>query len=145
MVSSTTRESSLARALARYIDARTDALREARKTLGINEMDARALLFIAENPGLKSGELRDHLNITSAGVTTLIDRLAERDAVRREPDASDRRVSRIHLTIDLRADPWNILTRFDDDLTAAALSKGAEVTDPFAELLEELTASASGR
>lgn len=142
-MSSTTRGSALAQALARYLEARTTALREARKTLGINEMDARALLFIAENPGLKSGELRDYLGITSAGVTTLIDRLIERDAVRREPDASDRRVSRIHLTIDLREDPWNTLTRFDDDLTAAAIAKGGGVTDPFAELLDELTAAAS--
>lgn len=145
MVSPITRESALAKALARYIDARTVALREARKALGINEMDARALLYIAENPGLKSGELRDHLTITSAGVTTLIDRLIERDAVRREPDPTDRRVSRIHLTIDLHDDPWNALTRFDDDITTAALAKSAGLTDPFAELLDELTATASGR
>jgi DNA-binding MarR family transcriptional regulator len=137
------RGSALAHALARYTEARTTAMREARKSLGINEMDARALMFIAENPGLKSGELREYLNITSAGVTTLIDRLIDREAVRREPDPSDRRVSRIHLTIDMREEPWNALTRFDDELSAAALEKAPDVIEPFVELLDEMTAAAT--
>jgi DNA-binding MarR family transcriptional regulator len=129
--------------LARYTEARTTAMREARKSLGINEMDARALMLISENPGLRSGELREYLNITSAGVTTLIDRLIDREAVRREPDPSDRRVSRIHLTIDMHDEPWNALTRFDDELSAAALEKTPDVIDPFVELLDEMTAAAT--
>jgi DNA-binding MarR family transcriptional regulator len=139
MVSSTMQESDLAHALARYMDARSTAQREARKSLGVNEMDARALLFIGENPGLKSGELRDFLGITSAGVTTLIDRLIEREAVRREPDPHDRRVSRIHLTINLKKAPWVALTKFDHDFVAAVAEKGDEITEKFAELLDELT------
>jgi DNA-binding MarR family transcriptional regulator len=128
--------------LARYIDARTAAQREARKGLGINEMDARALLYIGEHPGLRSGDLRDYLGITSAGVTTLIDRLIERGAVQREPDPNDRRVSRIRLTIDLKAEPWLALTRFDDDVSRAAAARDDHLTADFAQLLDELTAMA---
>lgn len=112
--------SSLAGALLRYVDARTAALIEARRELRINELDARALLFIADNPGTRSGMLSDFLGITSAGVTTLVDRLVQRGAVRRDIDAADRRVNRLSVTVDMDEAPWSALTRFDDAFDVAA-------------------------
>lgn len=129
-------------ALQRFTDARNAALIAARKALGVNEVDARALLYIAANPGTRPTHLRDHLGITSAGVTTMIDRLAGRDVVRRDVDDEDRRVNRISLAIDLTAEPWSALTRFDLRLAAAAESLGAEESARFGATLNELVAAA---
>ena len=111
-------------ALRRYVEARNTALTSARIALKVNELDARALLYIARNKGTRPGNLRDYLGITSAGVTTLIDRLVEREAVRRDVDADDRRVNRISVTVDLDAEPWSALTQFDAAFAAALEQSG---------------------
>ncbi len=136
--------SSLRRALARYVEARSSALAEARRVLNIGEGDARALLFIADNPGARPTELRDHLGITSAGVTALIDRLVDRDIVRRDVDAEDRRVSRITVTIDIASDPWSSLTRFDHDFDGAVAAGDLQFAHQLAEVLESLTETTVG-
>jgi DNA-binding MarR family transcriptional regulator len=136
--------SPLRQALSRYVDARSSALAEARRTLNIGEGDARAVLFIADNPGTRPTQLRDYLGITSAGVTALIDRLVERGAVRRDVDPEDRRVSRITLTIDLSADPWSSLTRFDEDFEGAVAAGDLQQAQQLAEILESLTESTVG-
>jgi DNA-binding MarR family transcriptional regulator len=131
--------SALQGALRRYLDARGAALLAARTSLGIGELDARALLYVAENPGTRPTRLREYLGITSAGVTTLIGRLVDRGAVRREIDAHDRRVNRITVTVDLEAEPWSALTRFDTDFDAAIGGQPPAAMDEFAELLDVLT------
>ena len=136
--------SPLRQALSRYLDARSTALAEARRALSIGEGDARAVLFIADNPGTRPTKLRDYLGITSAGVTALIDRLVERDIVRRDVDPEDRRVSRITLTIDISADPWSSLTRFDDEFEGAVAAGDLAQTQLLAEFLESLTESTVG-
>ncbi|MFE7845810.1 MarR family winged helix-turn-helix transcriptional regulator [Microbacterium sp. NPDC057407] len=128
-------------ALLRYVEARADALASARRELGLGEGDARALLHISDNPGIRPTQLRDHLGITSAGVTALIDRLAERGIVRREPDEDDRRVSRITLTVDLAEDPWSVLTRFDSDFDVAVDAVAEDECVTFSDLLESLTSA----
>ena len=96
--------SALGRALERYVDARGAAMIKARQSLKVNELDARALLYIARTPGTRPGKLRIP-RITSAGVTTLVDRLADRGALRRDIDADDRRVNRLTVTVDLGVRP----------------------------------------
>ncbi|MBM7503096.1 MarR family winged helix-turn-helix transcriptional regulator [Agromyces aurantiacus] len=145
MDSGSSDRSSLAAALQRYIDARAAALLEARRVLRINELDARALLFIAANPGTRPGTLSNFLGITSAGVTTLIDRLVERGAVRRDVDPADRRVNRITVTIELTEAPWSALTRFDDAFTLAEGAGDQEAIRRFATLLDGFTEAAAGR
>ncbi len=133
----------LAQALQRYTDARSAALLKARHALRVNELDARALLFIAASPGTRPGHLRDYLGITSAGVTTLVDRLAERGAVRREVDAEDRRVNRLTVTVDLSSAPWSALRTFDDAFTAAVIAADPVEASKLAAALDALTASAA--
>ena len=135
------RSSSLRQALGRYVEARYTALSEARRILNIGEGDARALLFIAENPGTRPTQLRDYLGITSAGVTALIDRLVEREAVRRDVDPDDRRVSRITVTVDLSTDPWSSLTRFDSAFDGAIAAGDIRYTEELAGILDTLTDS----
>lgn len=131
-------------ALRRYLDARNAAMVTARASLGISDMDARALLFVVGNPGTRPTALREYLGITSAGVTTLIDRLVGRSLVRRDVDPVDRRVNRITATIDIAEDPWSALNRFDDDFDVAVDAADPTMVENSTVLLEALTAAAVG-
>lgn len=135
--------SELGRALLAYGEARRVAAAQARRDLSLNELDARALLFVAENPGARPSHVRDHLGITSAGVTTLIDRLVQRGAVRRDLDDEDRRVNHITVIIDLDSPPWSQLRAFDDAVEAAVAGADPVEAHRLAELLEGITARAS--
>jgi DNA-binding MarR family transcriptional regulator len=137
-----TLSSPLTAALHRYVEARTAALVLARQELGVNELDARAVLYIAAHAGTRAGDLRAYLGITAAGVTTLIDRLVERAAVRRDVDAEDRRVIRLTLVADLAAKPWSALTRFDDAFTTAVTDADLPDAARFATALDGFTESA---
>ncbi|MFB7892897.1 MarR family winged helix-turn-helix transcriptional regulator [Microbacterium sp. NPDC056044] len=131
-------------ALRRYLDARNAAMVTARASLGITDTDARALLFVVGNPGTRPTALREYLGITSAGVTTLIDRLVSRSLVRREVDPFDRRVNRITATIDIAEDPWSALNRFDDDFDVAVDAADQTRVGDSAALLAALTAATVG-
>lgn len=115
----------LSTALTEYAEARSASQHEARRSLGIGEMDARALAYLEENPGARPSALRAHLGLTSAGVSTLCDRLIERGAIHRDTDPSDRRASLLTVMVDLTAEPWNRLGEFDRGL-AAAIAAEAE-------------------
>ena len=133
----------LSGALHRYVEARGAALTSARHQLGVNELDARALLHIDAHAGTRPGDLREYLGITSAGVTTLIDRLVERGAVRRDIDADDRRVSRLTTTADLHTEPWSVLTRFDDAFAAAIAAAKIPDAERLADVLDGFTSTAA--
>jgi DNA-binding MarR family transcriptional regulator len=128
----------LSTALDAFIEARRSAEAAARAELRVSETEARALLRIRERPGIRPSELRDHLGVTSAGVTTLVDRLVERGVLRREVDTEDRRVNHIHLEVDFDAVPWSQLDLFSRDLDDAVDAEPAEVTSTFAETLQRL-------
>jgi len=131
--------SKLSRALTHYSAARNDALVAARKDLRISEVDARALLFVVDNPGVRPSALRDYLGITSAGVTSLVDRLVERGLARRESDAEDRRGNHITATVDLTTEPWSALTEFDRRFERAVEMSVGPRSDELAALLTRLT------
>ncbi|MCC4248419.1 MarR family winged helix-turn-helix transcriptional regulator [Microbacterium testaceum] len=105
--------SPLMAALALYIRERDKAAAQARKQLGVNELDAKALAYVGTHPGIRPSALAGHLGVTSAGVTTMVERLVRRGILRREFDADDRRVNHIHLVVDLEKEPWSQLARFD--------------------------------
>jgi len=130
--------SKLRRALSRYVQARAMALTEARRELSIGEGDARALLFISDNPGCRAADIAAHLGITAAGVTALVDRLVEREVVKREYDEADRRVIHISCIIDLAEEPWVALSRFDHHFDSVLGAYDLGQTDDFAAMLEEL-------
>ncbi|MDQ1136074.1 DNA-binding MarR family transcriptional regulator [Microbacterium sp. SORGH_AS 1204] len=136
--------SALGRALLAYGEARRNAAAEARRALSLNELDARALLFVAENPGARPSHVRDHLGITSAGVTTLIDRLVQRGAVRRDLDDVDRRVNHITATVDLDVPPWSALRAFDAGIEAAIATIDPTEARRTAETLERIIGTVAG-
>jgi fructose-bisphosphate aldolase class 1 len=67
----------------------------------------------------------------------------ERGAVRRDVDAADRRVSRLTAVADLRAEPWSVLTRFDDAFSAAIAEGDLGDAERLAGALDAYTESAS--
>lgn len=131
--------SSLIAALDDYVAARDEAIVRARRELGVSELEAAALSYIAEEPGIRPSNLRGRLGVTAAGVTTLVDRLIGRGLLRRELDADDRRVNHIHLEVDLDAEPWVALRRFPREVEAAVRSEPDEVARAAAEMLSRIT------
>lgn len=131
--------SSLMTALDDYVAARDEAIAKARRDLGVSELEAAALSFIADEPGIRPSDLRGRLGVTAAGVTTLVDRLIGRGLLRRELDADDRRVNHIHLEVDLATEPWVALRRFPQEVEAALRSEPADVARAAADLLARIT------
>ncbi len=125
-------------ALGRYVQARSTALAEARRELSIGEGDAKALLFISDNPGCRAADIAAYLGITAAGVTALVDRLVERRTVKREYDDADRRVIHISCIVDLLEEPWVALSRFDNHFDGILGNYDLVRTEDFASLLDEL-------
>ncbi|MDU0346780.1 MarR family transcriptional regulator [Microbacterium sp. KSW2-29] len=131
--------SALLAALDDYVAARDEAIAQARRDLNVSELEASALSRIADEPGIRPSNLRAHLGVTAAGVTTLVDRLIGRGLLRRELDEDDRRVNHIHLEIDLDTEPWVALRRFPREVEEAVRSEPAEVATAAAEMLVRIT------
>ncbi|WP_298873880.1 MarR family transcriptional regulator [uncultured Microbacterium sp.] len=131
--------SALLAALDDYVAARDEAIAQARRDLNVSELEASALSRIADEPGIRPSNLRAHLGVTAAGVTTLVDRLIGRGLLRRELDEDDRRVNHIHLEIDLDTEPWVALRRFPREVEEAVRSEPAEVATAAAEVLVRIT------
>ncbi len=58
---------------------------------------SRLLFYVDQKPGCSQAELAAFIDVTSATVGRMIDRLEAGGFVRRLPDANDRRTFRIHL------------------------------------------------
>lgn len=129
----------LSSALDDYVSTREASVAQARRDLGVSELEAAALACIAEEPGIRPSDLRGRLGVTAAGVTTLVDRLIGRGLLRRELDADDRRVNHIHLEVDLATEPWVALRRFPQEVEAALRSEPADVARAAADLLARIT------
>lgn len=131
----------LSTALTAFAEARQASQSEARRSLGIGEMDARALAYLERNPGARPSALRAHLGLTSAGVSTLCDRLLERGVIDRDTDPTDRRASLLTLIVDLSAAPWDRLNEFDRTLETAV---AGEATPEMLERMTDLLTHALG-
>src|SRR5919199_6974929 len=66
--------------------------------LGLHTGQERLLAVLWEEDGLSQSELVERLAVRPPTVTTALQRLEREGFVRREPDASNRRVSRVFLT-----------------------------------------------
>lgn len=64
---------------------------------------ARLLFFVDQQPGCSQTELARFLDVTTATIGRMIDRLETSGVVRRVPDTVDRRAFRIHLGEDASA------------------------------------------
>lgn len=84
-------------ALSDYRAAETAMLRRTRAARGHGETDALALRYLQDafrrGEDLRPTELAHRLDLSSASVTSVVDRLVRNGLVRREPHPSDRRSS----------------------------------------------------
>lgn len=58
----------------------------------------QALLHLKDHPGCTVGELSSKLGLSSSSVAQLIERLINLDAIKKTPDAEDRRITHLSLT-----------------------------------------------
>jgi len=65
---------------------------------GITSVQGMILLFLSEEDGVSSNRLGEKIQLDSATLTGIIDRLESRNLIKRSPDSEDRRAIRIHLT-----------------------------------------------
>jgi MarR family transcriptional regulator, transcriptional regulator for hemolysin len=68
------------------------------KDLGLTRPQWLALARLNRNPGASQSELADMMEIEKAPAGKIVDRMEEKGWVERRPDATDRRINRIHLT-----------------------------------------------
>jgi hypothetical protein len=67
--------------------------------LGLHSTDYKALGVLDRLGPMSAGELGRHMGLAAASVTNLIDRLAARGFLRREPDPTDRRRVLLHAEV----------------------------------------------
>jgi DNA-binding MarR family transcriptional regulator len=92
------------------------------RSMGINGTDGRCLDVIDRRGQISAGELATAAGLTTGAVTAVLDRLEEKDFVRRVPDPNDRRrilvevtehhreeAARLYFPLKAMADPF-----FDD-------------------------------
>ncbi len=135
-------QSPLMAALTLYSRERETAATLARKQLGVNELDAKALSFVSAEPGIRPSALAAQLGVTSAGITTLVERLVRRGVLRRENDEADRRVSHIHLAVDLENEPWSQLAHFDNTCRRIIAQLDPQTETDLADFLRHTTLAA---
>ncbi|MFJ4039168.1 MarR family winged helix-turn-helix transcriptional regulator [Microbacterium sp. NPDC090007] len=135
--------SPLMTALIEFCRSRDEAAAKARKQLGVNELDAKALAYVGAHPGIRPSALAVHLGVTSAGVTTMVERLVRREILRRELDQNDRRVNHIHLAVDLEKEPWSQLARFDETCRRIITSLDSQIEVDLADFLQQTTKAAN--
>lgn len=66
-------------------------------SLGVNEFLVLFHLWMRERP-MTMGDVARLVNVTTGGLTSLVERLENNDLVRREPDPADRRRTNLVLT-----------------------------------------------
>ena len=74
--------------------------------VGLGATDQKTLDVLLRLGPLTAGEIGTHTNLTSASVTSLVDRLEKRGFVRRERDAHDRRRVVVHANRERLVDFW---------------------------------------
>lgn len=138
-------------ALRRWRETERRTSEASRRYMKLGETDMRALRFIIamQNHGrvVTPGAIAEHLGVTTASTTKLIDRLVAGDHVRRFPHPTDRRSLAIEVTEETRrvaresvgrsharrfeaaarltAEERQIVTRFLDDLSRTGDETGA--------------------
>lgn len=131
----TDRTAELLSALRDYAAVAREASLEGLVRLRIGETDLKAMRFLLGAPGSLARDLAKHLGISSASTTTLVDRLAERGLVRREPSKTDRRTINLYPTVAADEEPWSSLDRFDERAGAVAMEWPEETVAAAAEMI----------
>ncbi len=112
---------------------------------GITPPQFSTLSTVSYHDGITMGELCDHLFLTSATVTALVDRLEERGLLFRDRDKEDRRVIRLHITQEGRHVLEESLKTRRALFATYLEGLNAEEREQLKELLEKLFANIVGK
>jgi DNA-binding MarR family transcriptional regulator len=111
---------------------RTDAFDDTVATaIGLNRTDFRAIDVLDQEGPLSAGALAKAVGLSTAAVTTVIDRLEERGFAVRRSDPDDRR----RVLVELTPKPGELAGRFYGPLAATAQELYSRFTDEELELL----------
>ncbi|MDG3064063.1 MarR family winged helix-turn-helix transcriptional regulator [Thauera mechernichensis] len=122
----------------RAFTAGADQLLEAR---GLGRVHHRVLYFIGRNPGISVGALIDALGVSKQALNAPLRELVERDLIRAEPAAEDRRVRQLSLSPQGQALEAQ-LTEIQTDLLGRAFADcGGEATDGWHAVMKRLAAN----
>ena len=99
---------------------------------------ARALRVVASHEPARMGEVAAHLRIAPRSATEVLDGLAARDLVRREPDPDDRRAIRVLLTPQGRSVLTEVTAARDGEAAAYLASLDPREQAHLARLLRRL-------
>lgn len=135
-------------ALRDYRSAEADMRRRTRASMGMGETDLLALRYLleAERAGRDVGpkELAVRLGVTSASMTSLVDRLVRSGYVRREPHPTDRRALILRPTPDSDQDVRNTLGDMHARMMEAAGTLGGEESAIVVEFLRRMRKAIDG-
>jgi DNA-binding MarR family transcriptional regulator len=104
----------------------------------------RVLWLLYEEDGLSARDLVDRLFSDSSTIMEILDRLEEKELVRRRPDAQDRRVQRVFLTDAAKATLPQIRNRVDLFETAIQKHLSLEEIEALRKGLDKLYRLAAG-
>ncbi|MGO1972150.1 MAG: MarR family winged helix-turn-helix transcriptional regulator [Propionibacteriaceae bacterium] len=114
---------------------------EMRKHLDTSETDFQAMQHLMRRGQMKPTELADALHVTSAGATTVIDRLVRRGHAERVPHPGDRRSVLIKPKEDATQSAMSVLRPMIDVTDAAVRQMPVEAQGAVVDYLESVVAS----
>ena len=135
---------------------RTDAFDDTVSiALGINRSDHRTLDVLEQEGPLPAGQLAKAVGLSTAAMTTVIDRLEARGFVSRERDPDDRRRVVVRLSPQLHQEMWplyaplaemaeDVYKRFTDEELELVLRFLETASERFAGMLDDLKARLAG-
>jgi DNA-binding MarR family transcriptional regulator len=91
-------ERTVRRAISRTSDLKHRRVQELMDELGLYQGQASVLYALWDQDGLTQSELTERLNRSPSTITKTVQRMEKAGFVKRCPDDSDERVSRVHLT-----------------------------------------------
>ena len=114
------------------------------KSLGLTRSQGWVLNYLFRNDGMTQSDLADLLQIEKATLGRLLDRLEAKGWVRREADATDRRVRRVFLTEEAEPALKAMRTKAAEVRRDALAGIAAEDADRFVDTLLAMKANLNG-
>jgi DNA-binding MarR family transcriptional regulator len=116
--------------------------------LDVNATDFRAMEHLLRAGSLTPGDLARRLGISSAAVTTSVDRLVARGHVRREPDPADRRRIRV-VPAEESSERANgivspMVRALDAELTGFTIAEQRAITEYLRRVVDTMRTHAAG-
>jgi DNA-binding MarR family transcriptional regulator len=132
------------RALAEYRAAEEAMRLRTRESMRMGATDLQALRFLLKAQGegrtVSGRELADHLGMTSASVTALLDRLTVSGHVQRTPHPTDRRSNMVTATVGSDEEVRHTLGEMHGRMMDTARALSAPDADVVRDFLDSMTA-----